>query len=375
MTAIVAVPETESEIVAHEPLAPARLARAKRAFTTRNVVPLQVSDDAAWSLLTGADLRPRAGDLVLARVRELGQHTRLERPDGRRALLYPGDEVIVAYGARYAPDQFEGVVPADLGPCALLAAGGVAGAFLTRSIAVGAPTRLEPCGLLAYDGRRVSLRDWAPVRTRGGRRRTSPTPVLGVAGTAMNAGKTTAMAALVGGLTGAGLRVGAVKVTGTGAGGDLWQYTDAGAVRVRDFTDAGYPTTYLLDGDEIERCAAALVTAVVDAGVDVVLVEVADGICHQESAALLTSEAFHGLVDGMVFAAYDALGAIAGVDWLRQRGHRVVAVSGAVTASPLGLREAQRGLGELVVSSGDLRNPARAAALVPAGARRSCEPA
>ena len=46
------------------------------------------------------------------------------------------------------------------------------------------------------------------------------TPVLIVAGTAMNAGKTTAAARLIKGLQRAGLRVGAAKVTGTGAGGD-----------------------------------------------------------------------------------------------------------------------------------------------------------
>lgn len=69
---------------------------------------------------------PHAGDLVLARVVKIGQHPRIELPDGRRSHLYIGDEVIVCYGARYAPDQFESHVPKEMGPCDLVAAGGLA---------------------------------------------------------------------------------------------------------------------------------------------------------------------------------------------------------------------------------------------------------
>lgn len=46
------------------------------------------------------------------------------------------------------------------------------------------------------------------------------------------------------------------------------------------------------------------------------------------------------MVDGVVFAAGDALGAIGGVEWLRQRGLPVIALSGLLTASPLAMREA-----------------------------------
>ena len=99
----------------------ARLAAAKRAFTTRNV------DLSAAVRMVRAGRRPEAGDLILARVTQLGQHRRIENVHGRRGDLYVGDEIIVAYGNRYAPDQFEAVVPADLGRVQLVAGGGVAG--------------------------------------------------------------------------------------------------------------------------------------------------------------------------------------------------------------------------------------------------------
>ena len=93
-----------------------RLEQAKRAFVTR-----RVDFNQAWTL--SRQHAPRTGDLVLATVTELGHHSRIELPSGRRAQLYVGDEIVVAYGERYAPDQFEAVVPKEFGPCHLVAGG------------------------------------------------------------------------------------------------------------------------------------------------------------------------------------------------------------------------------------------------------------
>lgn len=67
----------------------AELAAAKPAYTTRHV-RLETIDQ----VITGG--RPSAGDLVLARVAEIGQHPKLELSDGRRATLYEGEPIIVA---------------------------------------------------------------------------------------------------------------------------------------------------------------------------------------------------------------------------------------------------------------------------------------
>src|SRR5687767_13972916 len=93
-------------------LDPGRLARAKRAYTTRRVSP-----EAMYSLISASAISPASGDLVLAHIDELGKQRRIELTDGRRALLFPGDEIIVCFGNRYAPDQFEGVIGEDLSSC------------------------------------------------------------------------------------------------------------------------------------------------------------------------------------------------------------------------------------------------------------------
>ncbi|MDO5629074.1 MAG: hypothetical protein Q4G43_12205 [Mobilicoccus sp.] len=112
--------------------------------------------------LAGGAIRPRSGDVVLARVAKLGHHRRIEQPNGRKSLLHLGDHVIVSYADRYATDQFESHVPATLGPTALVAGGGIASKVLSRSGAVRAATRIVPVGLVAdARGRPLNVADFA----------------------------------------------------------------------------------------------------------------------------------------------------------------------------------------------------------------------
>ncbi|WP_432544864.1 P-loop NTPase family protein [Kineococcus sp. SYSU DK002] len=335
-----------------------RIRTAKRAFTTRCV-------DLAGATGLTATATPRAGDLVLARVGGLGQHRRLECPRGRRQSLFVGDEVVVAYGHRYAPDQFEASVPGDLGPCHLVAAGGVAARVDAAHAAMAPATTLEPVGLLTgAAGRVLNLADHPDELLTAPAGGGGDPVVLAVTGAAMNSGKTTAAAALVRGLVAAGLRVGAAKVTGTGAGGDLWLLEDSGARPVLDFTSAGLPTTFRADAATVLRTFTGLLDAVAGQGVDVVVVEVADGVFQTETAGLLRTPEFARRVDGVLFAAPDALAAVAGLEWLRRNDLPVVALTGLVTASPLATREAEAATGHRSWGPARLSDPVQALTLL-----------
>ena len=86
---------------------------------------------------------------------------RIELPAGRRSFLYVGDDIIVAYGNRDAPDQFEAEVPSDLNECHLVAAGGIASRLRNKHSGVKCPTRIKPLGLLAdAELRPLNLGDW-----------------------------------------------------------------------------------------------------------------------------------------------------------------------------------------------------------------------
>jgi hypothetical protein len=332
-----------------KPLETTRLVRAKAAYTTRRV-PFSTA-----SHLIEGDVRPSPGDLVLARVERLGQHSRIELGNGRRAHLFPGDEIILCYGHRYAPDQFEGEVPESLAPCHMVAAGGIAASAVSKHAGKKAATRITPLGLLGdAAGRPMNIADHALPRATP----EADLPLtLAAVGTSMNAGKTTTAAYLIRGLARAGLKVGAAKMTGTGAGIDVWLMSDAGADMVLDFTDAGFASTHRLSGAELEIILATLTAHLQRNGADAIVLEVADGLFQQETSYLLGSEVFRRHVNGIFFAAGDAMGAATGVNWLVDHDLPVTAVSGRLTAAPLAVREAQGAIGLPVLGLDALSDP------------------
>ena len=353
-----------------EPLDPIRLHRAKKAYTTRFLADRLADDPRGYTLVSGPGVVPSPGDVVLARVEELGKHTRLESPHSRRQTLFTGDEILVAYGHRYAPDQFEAEVPSDLREAHLVAAGGLTGLVTAQHARIDAPTVVQPLGLVADGAGVLTLQRLAPHRPtalpdRVAERLPAGRPtVIAVLGTSMNSGKSTTLGCLVRGLSYAGLRVAAGKATGTGAGGDPRLYADAGATKVLDFTDFGHPSTFRLPYEQVRSVLVSLIDELSDAGTDVVVVEIADGVYQGETARLLADPVFRAAVDRVVFAASDALGATAGVRLLQSLDVGVAAVSGVLTSSPLGAREARTALSVPVIDTYALTEPEVAQSLM-----------
>ncbi|MGM0583548.1 MAG: DUF1611 domain-containing protein [Pseudomonadota bacterium] len=351
------------------PLDPAALGAAKWAFTTRRVA----RDDARR--LVPRPQAARSGDLVLARVERIGRHEKVQLPSGRYARLYPGDLIVMPCGARYATDQFEGVAEIDPEGADMLAGGGVLGRVRRRHARMGQPTRVAPLGLLAdAQGATLDLARYAlpPARNR------PAIPAIAVLGAAMNAGKTTAAAALAHGLSRGGRRVSVLKATGTGAAGDLNAYRDASAAHVADFTDAGMASTWLQPLERIARGLDALLADAAAQGCDVALIEFADGVLQAETAGLLRRRDLRESLAGAIFAAPDALAAVGGAEALAALGLRPAALTGMLSRSPLATAEAEAAAGLPVLTRETLCDPAAAGALVErilAAARPSPQPA
>lgn len=318
-----------------ENLKEGRLAHAKFAYTTR-----RVPRDVIITLLPG-EKHPKAGDLVLARVIKLGQHEHLELPDGRRAALFPGDEIVLTFGNRYAPDQFEAVVPGRLlSPCHLVAAGGIAAQTLHKHSKMHSPTDILPLGLLGdMDSHRINLSRWALTSMKPDSSANRPLTIA-ITGTSMNSGKTTVISSLTRGLISTGQRVAAAKISGTGAGGDHWRMIDAGANPALDFVDAGVASTYLLSPNEMDKVTDTILGHLMEAPVDIILLEISDGLLEPETTRLLAKSNLKNFLDAVIFTAYDAMGAIGGINWLRLHNLPVIAISGLISNSPLAMREA-----------------------------------
>lgn len=331
------------------------LASAKWAFSTRRVPRRDAHQ------LQEAVEQAVSGDLVLGRVVSVGAHPRLQLSDGRPSDLYDGDLIVVACGARYASDQFEGIAQLSAEGADLLAGGGCLGQMREKHARMKPPTRVQPLGLLCdAQGRVINLAQHArPAPAASG-----ALTVIGVVGASMNAGKTSAVASLVHGLESAGYRTAAIKATGTGAFGDWNAYVDAGASFVTDFTDAGMVSTYLQPAARLADALDQLLAAASDAACEVAVVEFADGVLQRETAALLGMDRVRRQFDGFLFAAPDALAAVGGQHCLRAQGIEPVALTGLLSAAPLNVQEAQAATGLAVLSREALRDPAQAASLL-----------
>jgi hypothetical protein len=288
---------------------------------------------------------PKVGDLFLAKVKHIGRHTRLDDVNGRRILLLEDDIIVGVYGNRYATDQFEGEVPKSTDICQLLSVAGVSGVVKSRHSAMKQPTELAFIGFL-YDQnhRQLNLRDFGtPLSHKSvpANQAFNRPKVLVVTGSAMNSGKTTTVASLVQGLSRKGFKVAAGKITGTACGNDVWDYQDNGAVKAMDFSDFGFPSTYLCNETELLQIYRTLYHELCQINPDYIVLEIADGVVQRETAMLLANAEFKNSIDHLFFAAGDSLAAEAVYRQLTVRGYAPLAFSGLVSASPLAIREAE----------------------------------
>lgn len=331
------------------------LQSAKWAFSTRRV--RREDAEGVRSDVSAAV----SGDLVLGRIVQVGAHPRLQLAEGRHSDLYEDDLVVVACGARYASDQFEGIAQLSNDGADLLAGGGCLGTVRERHARMKAPTRVQPLGLLCdATGSVLNLCNYAEPapRYRGGMR------VIGVVGASMNSGKTSAVSSLVHGLERAGYRTAAIKATGTGAFGDWWAYHDAGASFVTDFTDAGMVSTYRQPLARLREGLDRMLGRAEAAGCDVAVVELADGVLQEEARALLLDSFVRQHFGGFLFAAPDALAAVGGQASMAALGHPVLGLTGLLTASPLSAQEAGRATTLPVYSREALRDASTAASVL-----------
>jgi len=296
---------------------------------------------------------PEAGDLLIAQIDELGHHSRLDLNSGTKCTLYPGDVVAVSFAARYATKVMEAEIPDSLEEIHFLSAGGVCGRVLGMANDANEPTTLHPLGYLCEGGKRINLRTYAlPQRP--------PAPheasVIIVVGSAMDSGKTTAAFSLVHGLTNAGIRTGAAKITGTATAKDPRGMWDAGASLVYDFTHMGYGSTAGLTPDELSNIAETIIANLAHDGARAIVIEIADGITQRETDLLLHHFAARG-VAGVVYTCNDSMGVPSGLDRLTSMGHRVLAISGSMTRTELAAREAQSETHVPVLTREQLRDP------------------
>jgi len=289
-----------------------------------------------YRILADPQLPPRPGDCVLVQIDALGYHDRIMTAAHERQRLYEGDCLVAVCGNRYATDAYEGEVD-GLTDLHILTGAGMVGTVRSKYRRTKNPTDLTYLGYVCTEaGARINLR--STQRPPSAIERSLNNVVL-LVGTSMNSGKTTTAAKLSKALLRRGLRVAACKVTGSVSHRDLHELQATGVHDVRDFSDYGYPSTYLCEEQELLGVFEAMLSDAARAEPDVVVMEVADGVLQRETQMLLTSEVVRPRVRGVVLAAGCAPSALFGAGQVHAYGHNVAAVSGCITNSPLFMRE------------------------------------
>jgi hypothetical protein len=283
---------------------------------------------------------PKIGDVAIFRVLQANNGYIMD-VEKRACQLFDGDYVMLAFGNRYATNQYEGYVPeSPARQCHLLGRGGVAGVMVSKNATFKTiPAQLELVGYavnrhgdVLNTVRTRAMDTFNPFNIRA--------KVILSIGTSMDSGKTTSAAWLCGGLRAAGKRVAYIKLTGTAFPKDAALNLDRGAHYAADFSRFGYPSTYLLEKETLLNLYQSLVNLACDEGrAEYVVMEIADGLLQRETAMLLEDARFRSTIHATLFSAGDSLGVLSGLQLLEQWEIRPFAVSGLFTASDLLIRE------------------------------------
>lgn len=288
---------------------------------------------------------PIAGDVAVFRVMTLGKHTRIQTESGRNTVILPGDLIMGAFGNRYATSQIEGYVPKSyLESYDILGQGCVIGQAKSWHLnfdLIGTTT-VKLIGYVANtDGHVVNtiknfepLQSFDPISFLN-----SPKAILSL-GTSMDSGKTSSAAFMAHGLKKAGKTVAFIKLTGTTYTKDKNFVQDYGAHDTIDFSDFGFPSTYMCDTEVLLNLYQSLLAKMVNSvNPDYVIVEIADGLLERETNALLKHSGFKSQFHGAIFSASGSLSGIAGANQIEDLGINIIGISGLVTTSPLLVEE------------------------------------
>ncbi len=306
---------------------------------------------------------PQRNDVMAGRIVKTGRHSSVELSTGRKAELYPGDILVGAFGNRYATAQYEGRVPERRDFYHMLSQGAVFGEVMSASYSMSDPTIIEPLGYLSNpDGTVLNLAQHGLSMVQGASR----IPTLLVIGASMDAGKTTTAANLVHGLSLAGWRVNAGKLTGTGCAKDIHKMLDAGAGRVLDFTHCGFCSTAEATDEELLSISSTLISHLSQGEPDMLVLEIADGIIQKETQRLIRMLVAEKIVDGAMLAIHDVLAATSGADIVQNKFRLpLLGISGAVTQSPLSMAELRSVIDIPVYDMPSLADPVIAMAVEP----------
>jgi hypothetical protein len=294
-------------------------------------------------VIVGDEIVAAEGYVLAVRILEdKSSYNTVEDLAGRMVSLRAGVVLAGTLGSRRALRGYAGIVPPHIAvgdTINVLNLGGILGRCTSVNPEIGPPFAAEVLGaVLTFPelgdrvGRPAHIRDRAvPAADR----LESTIPVVYVAGTCMNAGKTVAATELVRGLARAGLRVAACKLTGVSLMRDVLSMTDAGAVTALTFNDVGVASTH--PGVTV-RTAKGILNRLAAARPDVIVAELGDGILGEYGVQdILRDPELARAGAAWIMAAPDPVGCWGAAELMRNEyGLPITAITGPATDNEVG---------------------------------------
>ena len=297
-------------------------------------------------VIIGDEIVAAEGYVLAVRILDdKASYNTVEDLAGRMVSLRSGDVLAGTLGVRRALRGYAGDIPAHLAvgdTIDVLNLGGILGRCTSVNPDIGPPFKAEVLGaVLAFPelgdriGRPAHIRDGAiaPAEALSG-----AVPVVYVAGTCMNSGKTVAATELVRGMSRAGLRVGALKLTGVSLMRDALSMRDAGAVAALTFNDAGAASTHAGMTVPIARGLINTMLEPLGARPDVIVAELGDGILGEYGVQdILRAGDLTDLGAAWVMAAPDPVGCWGARELMtREFGLSITVITGPATDNAVG---------------------------------------
>lgn len=293
----------------------------------------------------------RSGDLVVVEaLEEKRVYDQLELTTGRLAHISKGDVFVGTLGSRRALKGFVGECPESVvagDELHVLNLGGVIGRVVSSNADFGKPLTVKVLGLAAREGRVLNIAQDAVPPARKLKQRL---PLVVVAGTCMASGKTQAACEIVARLTARGRKVGGLKLSGVAAVRDPLNMQDHGAKSALSFLDAGLPSTAGVA--DLAPMAKGLLNAIADDGVDVVVVEMGDGIIGGYGVqSFYADPQLKAAIAAHVICANDLVAAWGAAQLAAQFGRPVDVMSGPATDTLVGEQYVEQELGIAVANA------------------------
>ena len=297
-----------------------------RSIFVDKVASVAQHSNLSHELRVSADIPCEEGVLIAVRVlNNKTRYNQLELTSGRMATVNQGDIVVGALGHRKALLGYSGHLPEALevgSTIQILNIGGVLGMCDSANPDVGAPFDCEVLGTVLhfpYLGERIGVpaRVGAKELDKNAQLDTKGVPVIALAGTCMDSGKTAAACAIVSRLRHRGLKVAACKATGVSLRRDILAMEDAGAAHSMIFSDLGVVTTTPENGPALTR---TLLSSLAEFQPDVIVIELGDGLLGAYGVeAILADEDIRDAFTAVILCANDPVAAWGGARILREQ--------------------------------------------------------